>query len=95
MRVFEDFEQVSYMSTVIGAIDGSHIRIIAPSEDDYAYVNRKRKHSIKIQAICNANLIFRDEVAKCPHGSFILEAPTVHDRFESGEFGNCRLLGDS
>ena len=98
MRVFEDFEQVSYMSTVIGAIDGSHIHIIAPSEDEYAYVNRKRKHSIKIQAICNANLIFRDEVAKWPgshHGSFILEAPTAHDRFESGEFGNSRLLGDS
>ena len=60
LRVFEDFEQVSYLPTVIGAIDGSHICIIAPYEDEYAYVNRKRF----IQAVCNANLIFRDVVAK-------------------------------
>ena len=97
LRVFEDFEQVSYLSRVIGAIEGSHIRIIAPSEDEYAYVNQKRYHSINIQAICNANLIFRDVAAKWPgshHNSFILEASTVHDRCESGEFGNCWLLGD-
>ena len=48
--------------------------------------------------MCNANLIFRDVIAKWPgshHDSFILEASTVHDGFESGEFGNCWLLGDS
>ena len=98
LRVFEDFEQLSYLLTVIGAIDGSYICIIAPSEDEYAYVTRKRYHSINIQAICNANLIFRNAVAKWPgshHDSFILEASTVHDRFESGEFGNCWLLDDS
>ena len=98
LRVFEDFEQVSYLPRVIGAIDGSHIRIIAPSEDEYACVNRKSYHSINIQAVCNANLIFRDVVAKWPgshHDSFILEASTEHDRFESGEFGNYWLLGDN
>ena len=98
LRVFDDFEQVSYLLRVIGAIDGSRIRIIAPSEDEYANVNRKRYHSINIQAMCNANLIFRDVVAKWPgphHDSFILEASTMRDRFESGEFGNCWLLGDS
>ena len=98
LGVLEDFEQVSYLPTVIRAIDSTHIRIIAPSEGEYAYVNRKRYHSINIQAICNANLIFRDVVAKWPgshHYSFILKASTLHDRFESGEFGNCWLLGDS
>ena len=44
LRVFEDFEQVSYLPRVIGAIDGSQICIIAP----YAHVNRKRYHSINI-----------------------------------------------
>ena len=98
LRVFEDFEQVSYLPRVSGAIDGSHIHIIAPSEDEYVCVNRKRYHSINIQAVCNANLIFRDVVAKWPgshHDSFILEASTKHDRFESGEFGNYWLLGDN
>ena len=66
LRLLEDFEQVSCLPRVIGAIDGSHICIIAPSEDEYAYVNRKRYHSINIQAICNANLILRDVIAKWP-----------------------------
>ena len=99
MRVFDNFEQVSYLPRVIGAIDSSHIRIIVlPSEDDYAYVNRKRYHSINNQATCDANHIFRDVVAKWPglhHDSFILEASTVHDRIENGEFGDCWLIGDS
>ena len=98
LRIFDGFEQVFYLPRVIGEIDGSHICIIAPSEDEDAYVNRKRYHSINIQAICNANLIFRYVVAKWPgshHDSFILKASTVHNRFKSGEFGDCWLLGDS
>ena len=30
LRVFDDFKQVSYLPRVIGAIDGSHIRIMHP-----------------------------------------------------------------
>ena len=58
LREFEDFEQVSYLPRVIGAIDGSHICIVAPSEDECAYVNRKRYHSINIQAVCNCKSYF-------------------------------------
>lgn len=38
---------------VIGCIDGTHVRIQAPFEDEAVYVNRKGFHSINVQAICD------------------------------------------
>ena len=37
----------------IGCIDGTHIRITAPSQNEPDYVNRKGFHSINVQAICD------------------------------------------
>ena len=37
----------------IGCVDGTHIRITAPSENEPDYVNRKGYHSINVQAICD------------------------------------------
>ena len=70
---------------VIGSIDGSHIQIIAPHKDEFAYVNRKKIHSINILGICNANLLFLDVVAKWPessHDSFILQTSQVNDHLK-------------
>ena len=38
---------------VIGCIDGTHIRIIAPSNHENDFVNRKGFHSINVQGVCN------------------------------------------
>ena len=37
----------------IGCIDGTHVRILAPSQNEPDYVNRKGFHSINVQAICD------------------------------------------
>lgn len=37
------------MPGVIGCIDGTHIKITAPSNQEWAYVNRKGVHSINVQ----------------------------------------------
>ena len=58
--------QVAGFPDVIGCIDGTHIPIIAPPIDECAYVNRKKFHSINVQAVCDANMIFLDVVAKWP-----------------------------
>ena len=63
--------------------------MIAPPVDEYIYVNRKQFHSINMQAICDANLIFQDVVARWPgphHDSFILLSSNVCDRFKNDEF---------
>lgn len=38
---------------IIGCIDGTHIRIIAPSKDESDFVNRKGFHSVNVQGVCD------------------------------------------
>ena len=90
--VKNEFYQVARFPGAIGCIDGSHIPIIAPSEFEFAYINRKGFYSINVQGICDANLLFRDVVARWPessHDSFILETSGIYEIFEQ------RLFGDS
>ena len=49
-----------------GAIDGTHIPIIAPTENHADYVNRKGYHSIVMQAVVDSNYLFRDIVVGWP-----------------------------
>lgn len=48
-QIAEDFERHSAFPGIIGAIDGTHIRIHAPGEDSNSYVNRKGFHSVQVQ----------------------------------------------
>ena len=56
----------SEFTNVLGAIDGTHIRIVAPHEHPQVYVNRKKFHSIVRQGICANNLQFLHVVAGWP-----------------------------
>ena len=79
-------------------MDGTHVPIIAPPEDEYAYVNRKKFHSINVMAVCNAQMVLTSVVAKWPgssHDSFILNSSSLNTKFESGQYGRSWLLGDS
>ena len=38
---------------VIGCVDGTHVKIQGPTENENDYVNRNGFHSINVQAICN------------------------------------------
>jgi len=44
-----EFAKRGGIENVVGAIDGSHINIIAPSHNNEDYVNRKSRHSINLQ----------------------------------------------
>lgn len=57
-RVMEQFQRASGFPNVIGAIDGTHIKIRAPKEDPASYVNRKGFHSMNVQLICDSRGFF-------------------------------------
>ncbi|XP_048039240.1 putative nuclease HARBI1 [Megalobrama amblycephala] len=84
---------------VVGVIDGTHVRIIAPSEDEHAYVNRKKIHSINTQIVFDASYTILDIVAKWPgatHDLWILQESGLRLLFESHHVpAGCHLLGDS
>ncbi|XP_052261316.1 putative nuclease HARBI1 [Dreissena polymorpha] len=89
--VFKGFPQV------VGVVDGTHIRIQAPSANEDDYVNRKGFHSLNVQMICDATFRFVDVVAKWPgsvHDSRIFRESAIRQRFERGEIDGL-LLGDS
>ena len=38
---------------VVGCVDGTHMRLQAPTQDESNYVNRKGSHFINVQGVCN------------------------------------------
>ncbi|CAG2241473.1 HARBI1 [Mytilus edulis] len=58
--VKREFYRIAKVSNVIGAVDGTLIPIIAPKENEVAYVCRKGYYSLNIQGSCEP----RDEIYK-------------------------------
>ena len=94
-----EFIQVAGFSDVIGVIDGTHVKILAPKEFEAEYVNRKRQHSINVQIVFDKNFRILDIVAQWPgstHDARILRESGLHAAFERGIIpAGCHLLGDS
>ena len=55
LKAKQNFYQVASFQDAVSFIDGFHFPIIALLEDKFAYVYRKKFHSINIQRICDAN----------------------------------------
>ena len=90
------FAEIAGFPNVIGAIDCTHIAIKAPSEGEYAYVNRKHFHSLNVQIICDAQMRLTNIVARWPgstHDSFVLTNSSVGNRLEAGRVCDGWLIG--
>lgn len=58
-RAIQEFENISTFPQVVGALlDGTHIKITAPRENPNDYYNRKKFHSMILQAVADANYKF-------------------------------------
>ncbi|XP_013383869.1 putative nuclease HARBI1 [Lingula anatina] len=82
---------------VIGCVDGTQIPIIAPNEREWEYVNRKGRHSINVQLICDADLRIINAVVRWPgstHDSRILRESNVYEVMEQNPERGV-ILGDS
>jgi hypothetical protein len=50
------FYRIARIPGVLGAVDGTLIPILAPSEDEYAYVCRKGFHALNVQAVVSYDM---------------------------------------
>jgi hypothetical protein len=57
-RVARSFERRSGIPNIIGAIDGSHIRVAPPKRHQKSYYNRKSFYSIILSAVVDARGYF-------------------------------------
>ena len=97
-HVSAQFRQLSVLPNVFGAVDGTHIPVKAPAEEENVYVNRKNFPSINVQGVCDANLKLLNVVAKWPgstHDAFIWSNSTLCEMFQDGTITGGWLLGDS
>ena len=59
-HVIDGFDNTKVFPNCAGAVDGTHIPIIAPESAHGDYVNRKGWYSIILQAVCDHNYIITD-----------------------------------
>lgn len=91
----DTFYRMANFPGIIGLIDGTHVRIQAPPENEEQFVNRKRYHSINVQIVVNAKSEIINVNAQWPgsvHDSRILRESGLDEVLENTEG---HLLGDS
>ena len=52
-EVSDRFQADTGIRGIVGAVDGCHIPIPRPSQNEHAYVNRKHTHSINLMGVCD------------------------------------------
>ena len=62
--VRQGFHRTFQFPGISGLIDGTHVRIVAPSINEDVYVKRKGFHSVNVQVVCNDRNEFTNVVAR-------------------------------
>ena len=84
----DDFEAEYKFPQIVGAIDGSHVEINAPLENNEDYFNRKQYYSVNLQGIVNAQLLFQHIAGGFPgsiHDARVLRLSGIFDLVENEE----------
>ncbi|CAA2974580.1 Hypothetical predicted protein [Olea europaea subsp. europaea] len=104
-RIKEEFEAISGISNVVGAMYTTHIPIIAPKNNVAAYFNRrhternqKTSYSITVQGVVDPRGVFTDVCIGWP-GSMsddqVLEKSALNQRANSGLLKDVWIVGSS
>ena len=94
-RDFQDIHQIPY---VVGAIDGSHIPIVAPRLHAVDYYNRKGFHSILLQGVVSSKCHFWDYDigwAGSMHDANLWGRTDIGQYCEAGKLSPYALVGDA
>jgi hypothetical protein len=93
----KDFERLHNIPYIIGAIDGSHIPVLAPVIGGEDYYYRKSFHSTLLQGIVDANCIFWDYEfgwAGNLHDWIVFQQTKIGRACMEGKFLPYKLIGD-
>ena len=85
---FATFAANSDFPQIVGAIDGTFIKIIAPKDDPVAYTCRKKFHALVLQAVVDYNLKCMDIATGFPgsfHDARVLRLSSIFDRAEASD----------
>ncbi|CAL2027884.1 unnamed protein product [Caenorhabditis brenneri] len=91
------FKLLTNIPGIVGCVDGTHIRIPAPSVDEHIFVNRKSYHSLNVGLACDYDLSFiwiSCRFGGSAHDSRVFRESALHAGLQSGEKKGI-LLGDS
>jgi nuclease HARBI1 len=94
-KIKQDFHDIAKIPNTIGIVDGTHMPIIAPKDNEPIFVNRKQYHSISCQVVANCSYQITDIVAKWPgsiHDSYIWRNSSIRRRLYDNEFGSGLIL---
>jgi len=96
--VQQEFAAIAGFPGVVGAIDGTHIKILAPGvQNRERFRDRKNNISLNIQVVCDAKQLITNIVSRWPgsvHDSRIFNNSELCAKFENKEIRGW-LLGDN
>ncbi|XP_034945557.1 putative nuclease HARBI1 [Chelonus insularis] len=100
IEVSRKFSDLQNITQIIGAIDGCHVRIRRPVHHQEDYYNRKRYHSIILQAVANSDKVFTDVYIGEPgsmHDARVFRRSPLYEKAltDPNFFGTYFLLGDT
>ena len=87
-NAINSFEEFSEIPQVMGAVDGSHISILAPSDNKEDYFNRKHDYSVNLMGILDHRMMFLYAAVGFPgsiHDSRAFQLTDVHHDIENGD----------
>ena len=79
----ETFAELSELPNIVGAIDGSHVKIKAPKDSAVDYFSRYQQHDFIIQAVVNGRKLFLDFSCGYPgsmHDARVLRRSAIFGR---------------
>lgn len=86
LKIKQKFMEKTNFPGIIGAVDGTHVHILTPRDEEWNYYNRKGFHSINAQVTCDYELNILGINARYPgatHDSAIWSTSAIRTEMQN------------